>query len=359
MNRPFSVLVYATQHMKIGGIESHLQEFCLWLSKKGAEIDLIVLNADMLQETEEFFKKTCRQFYAGKQKKIHLRIIWLFLIKIKLLGRRYNAVYTNGQGESILPFGKIFSVGGNWVHHYHQSGEAEDQLTWGKSYRRSLAKADMLVACSMSIANKLKSSLNRPIEVIPCFSRDVSFKSRDNKKGEKLKLGYYGRLIPEKGIDILCRLSEDRAFDHVEFHIWGQGPAYPPEFFYGFPNIHYHGPFSGEKELTAVIESLHAYLLISQNPEALPIVLLEVMSAGLPWFATDRGGIPDIFYDIYTTRIIPTASNYEEIKITLLDFAAALSSGKVNHAALREAYQKNFSHEVLAESWLKKLSFPD
>jgi glycosyltransferase involved in cell wall biosynthesis len=358
MNCSFSVLVYATQHMKIGGIESHLQEFCHWLNKKGAKIDLIVLNADLLPETEEFYKKTCRRFYAGKKKKTFLSLMWLFLIKIKLFGKRYNAVYTNGQGESILPFAKMFSIRSTWAHHYHQSCEPEDQLTWGKGYRRALAKADILIACSRSIANKLNSSLNRPVEVIPCFSREVLFISRDNIiKGDKLNLGYYGRLIPEKGIDILCRLSEDKDFGHVEFHIWGQGPAYPPEFFLGFPNIHYHGPFSGEKELAAVIGSLHAYLLISKNPEALPIVLLEVMSAGLPWFATDRGGIPDIFHDIYTTRIIPSSSNYEEIKIALLDFADGIYSGKVNHASLKEAYQKKYSHEVLAKTWLKKLGF--
>jgi glycosyltransferase involved in cell wall biosynthesis len=104
-----------------------------------------------------------------------------------------------------------------------------------------------------------------------------------------------------------------------------------------------------------VIGSLDAYLLISKNPEALPIVLLEVMSAGLPWFATDRGGIPDIFHDIYSTKIIPSSSDYNDIKIALLDFANVIRSGKVNHAALREAYQHHFSHEVLANSWLKKL----
>ena len=355
MNRRFSVLVYTTQHMKIGGIESHLQEFCHWVSKKGAVIDLIVLNADMLPETEEFYKKTCRRFYAGKKKKTYLSVMWLFLIKIKLFGRRYNAVYTNGQGESILPFAKMFSLRSNWVHHYHQSCEPEDKLTWGRGYRQSLTKADLLIACSESISNKLYPSLNRLVEVIPCFSKEVSVKLREAVKGEKLRFGYYGRLIPEKGIDILCRLSEDKDFSHIEFHIWGQGPAYPPEFFLEFPKIRYHGPFSGEKELATVIGSLHAYLLISKNPEALPIVLLEVMSAGLPWFATDRGGIPDIFHDIYTTRIIPSSLNYEEIKIELLDFADAIYSGKVNHASLIEAYQKKFSHEVLTDNWLKRL----
>jgi glycosyltransferase involved in cell wall biosynthesis len=357
VNGSFSILVYSTQHMKIGGIESHLQEFCYSLNKKKVEIDLIVLNSEMLPKTEEFYKKTCRRFYGGKQRTTLFRILWLCLIKVKLLGRRYNAIYTNGQGESIMLFAKMFGVGNNWIHHYHQSCEPEDQLTWGTSYRRSLKSANLLVACSKSIADKLYSSLSRPVEVIPCFSKSVSVKLRQEIKGDKLRLGYYGRLIPEKGIEILCRLSEDEDFRQVEFHIWGEGTSYPPDFFLAYSRICYHGPFSGEKELANAISSIDAYLLISKNPEALPIVLLEVMSAGLPWFATDRGGIPDIFHDNYTTRIIPASSDYNEIKIALLDFVTSIRNGNVNHAALQNAYQQKFSQEILTKTWLNKLGF--
>jgi glycosyltransferase involved in cell wall biosynthesis len=356
MNRPFSVLVFATQHMKIGGIESHLQEFCYWLTENGVKIDLIILDAKMLPETEAFFHKVCRRFFSGNYGKSSFRLLWLFFIKIKLFNRRYDAVYTNGQGKSILPFGRLFSSGSKWVHHYHQSGDAEDQATWGKSYRRSLATADEVIACSNSIARVLAAAINRSVQIIPCFSREVSINSK-RREGGKLKFGYYGRLIPEKGIDTLCELSRDKDLEHIEVHIWGQGSAYPDSFFLAYPNIHFHGPFSGEEELARVIETLDAYLLLSTNPEALPIVLLEVMSGGLPWFATDRGGIPDIFQDPHTTRIIPSFSTYEEIKIELLDFAATIQKGEVNRNSLRNIYATTFSAKVLVKSWFKILGF--
>ena len=356
MSRPISILVYTTQLMKIGGIESHLQEFTHWLSARGAKIDLIVLNCDILPETEQFYLRTCRRFFAGKKRGTLSRLLWLLVIRLTVIGRRYDAIYTNGQGESIQVFAKLFSTAGKWVHHYHQSCEPEDQLTWGETYRKSLTKSDMLIACSNSIAEKLQAALRRPIEVFPCFSRQISIANKELGPVGKLKLGYYGRLIPEKGIDVLCQFSEDRDFSEIEFHIWGQGVTYTSEFFSKFPNIYFHGAFSGEKELTAVIQSLHAYLLISKNPEALPIVLLEVMSAGLPWFATDRGGIPDIFHDIYTTRIVPASFNYSEIKKELLDFIEGIRMGKVDAGALKEAYKSKFSHEILAENWLKIFS---
>ncbi len=96
------ILVYTTQLMETGGIESHLQEFCRQMATTGAEIDLVVLNAAMTPETEEFYKRTCRWTYFGKHGRSYKRLLWMLQLGIKLRGtRKYDAVYTNGQGESI------------------------------------------------------------------------------------------------------------------------------------------------------------------------------------------------------------------------------------------------------------------
>ena len=289
MNRPFSVLVYSTQHMPTGGIESHLQEFCHRLAGCGMQIDLIILNAVMFPDTKSLFQKICRKVYFGNQGKSYLRIFWLFLIKMKLLSRRYDAVYTNGQGGTISLSAKLFSRGSHWVHHHHTSGDTADQLTWGTGYRGALTSAHTLIACSARNASEISSVLKRPVKSIPCFSREIPMNTCSTKR-EKLRFGYYGRLIPEKGIDLLCRLSMDKELNEIEFHIWGKGDAYPSHFFSAYPDLHYHGAFSGELELVKVIETLDAYLLLSSHPEGLPIALLEVMSAGLPWLASDRRG---------------------------------------------------------------------
>ncbi|MDB5138673.1 MAG: glycosyl transferase group 1 [Mucilaginibacter sp.] len=345
------ILVFSTQLMKTGGIESHLREFCTQISKSDVKIDLVILNSCILPLEEEYYNGICNFVHLGKNGRSNgRRLIWLFKIGLKLNRNRYDAVYTNGQGNSIGFFLKFLRLKGLWVHHHHTSGDESDQKEWSKGYIKALKQADKVIACSNRNAEDMKKALNKRIDAIPCFSRKITV----NASGlnlSKIKFGYYGRLIPEKGIDILCQLSEDPDFKDVEFHIWGDGDLYPSEFFEQFLNINYHGTFTGLNGLTDAIASLDAFLLISVNPEGLPISLLEAMSAGLPWLATDKGGIPDIACDPNSTRIISSNSNYQEIKNAVKLFATDISKGNVSRVVQEKLYREKFSSSVLTKRW--------
>src|SRR5690606_25766092 len=122
----------------------------------------------------------------------------------------------------------------------------------------------------------IAAHLGRQINSIPCFSKEILGKKMVRSENT-LNFGYYGRFIPEKGIDILCKLSDDSDLKDIQIHLWGEGQDYPTTFFTKYPKIKYHGTFSGQEELSKVINSLDALLLISTNPEGLPIMLLEAM----------------------------------------------------------------------------------
>lgn len=353
MNRGSSILVYATQHMPTGGIESHIREFCHHMAKSGVNIDLVILNSAMLPETETFFRQGCRKVYLGKGSSSVYRLVWLLYIGLKLCFRPYTAVYTNGHGNSIYILSKLLLRWDKWVHHYHTSGDRVDQSTWGNRYHQALLSAGSVIACSKRNAVNLETTLKRTVISIPCFSRAISTSKAVNRGN--LRFGYYGRLIPEKGIDTLCKLSEEKHLKDIEFHIWGEGAAYPPSFFKNYPSINYHGPFNGREELEKVVESIDGFLLLSVHPEGLPISLLEVMSAGLPWLATDQGGIPDIVLDPYSTKVIPTSSSYIQIKDAILSFAAAIKAGKASNKEQKELYNRKFSSSCLIKQWYKVL----
>jgi glycosyltransferase involved in cell wall biosynthesis len=345
------ILVYTTQLMETGGIESHLQEFCRQMAVTGAEIDLVVLNAAMTKETEAFYRSICRSVYFGRHGRSYKRLLWMLQTGIKLRGtRKYDAVYTNGQGESIWLFSRMLPSYDRWVHHHHTSGDAKDQATWGVKYRKTLQTAHTIIACSHRNAGDMKGVLNRQVDVIPCFSRNVEVPFTEAPAG-KLRFGYYGRLIPEKGIDLICRMSEDADVKDVEFHLWGEGKQYPAAYFDKYPNVRFHGAFAGEAGLKAAIAQLDAYLLLSVHPEGLPISLLEAMSAGLPWLATDRGGIPDIACDPQSTRVISATSSYEEAKAAVIAFAKDIRSGLVTKTAQKELYASRFSAVALRAAW--------
>jgi glycosyltransferase involved in cell wall biosynthesis len=166
-----------------------------------------------------------------------------------------------------------------------------------------------------------------------------------------VKFGYFGRLIPEKGIYTLCKLSDEKDLEDIEFHIWGEGEAFPPSFFEKFKNLKYHGTFSGLTGITNTIASIDAFLLLSIHPEGLPISLLEVMSAGLPWLATDRGGIIDIACDPASTRVVPANTDYSQFKQYIKDFAKDIKQGKVSKDVQKRLYVEKFSATALVCRW--------
>jgi glycosyltransferase involved in cell wall biosynthesis len=345
------ILVFTTQMMKTGGIESHLREFCFQMNKNKVEIDFVVLNAVMLPENEIFFDKICRKLFFVKNGRSFLRLF--SIIRIALICRtvKYDAVYTNGQGNSINFFMSILGGAKRWIHHHHTSGDAGDQATWSGGYKKGLYTATTVIACSKRNALNMEMVLTRKIDSIPCFSRRIEIKTTVKKNTEIVRFGYYGRLIPEKGIDLLCRLSEESDLHNVEFHIWGEGEAYPKEYFNRYKRLIYHGTFQGESELSEVIGSLDAFLLLSIHPEGLPICLLEAMSAGLPWMATDRGGITDIACDPISTRVISSLEDFNEIKQAVRSFADDIMQGKINRELQILQYETKFSSEALIKRW--------
>ncbi len=342
--------------METGGIESHIKEFCLQMNLRGIEIHLVVMNAAMLPENEQFFKKVCRKVFLCKRGRSYLRIFHFFYAGFLCRMQHYDAIYTNGQGDSINNFMSLIGRKKNWVHHHHTSGDLSDQQTWSTGYRKALKNAPLLIACSKKNAKDMNEVLVRNIETIPCFSRKIKFIPKQ-KVNDNIKFGYYGRLIPQKGIDHLCRLSEDEDLKNVEFHIWGEGAAYSSEYFLKFPRLTYHGCFHGEDELTEVINSIDAFLLLSIHPEGLPICLLEAMSAGLPWLATNRGGIADIVSDHYSTRLIAANADYALIKKEMLSFINDINENKLSRENQINLYNNKFSSEALASQWKKAFGF--
>ncbi|WP_158824911.1 glycosyltransferase family 4 protein [Mucilaginibacter lacusdianchii] len=348
------LLVYTTQHLETGGIESHLQEFCKNMAAAGAEIDLVVLNAAMLPETEAMYRKVCRKVYFGRHGRSYKRLAWLIKTGLQVRINRYDALYTNGQGNSPGLFAKLVRSK-NWVHHHHTAGDAADQSSWSDDYAKTLKTANHVIACARRNANDMAAFLKRSIDTIPCFSRKVELGSHPVAATGEVNFGYFGRLIPEKGIDLICRLSEEPELKDIRFNIWGEGPKYPSSYFDGFKNVYYHGTYTGKEGLTNAIAKLDAFLLLSTHPEGLPISLLEVMSAGVPWMATNRGGIADIACDPVSTRLLPNVDNYDQVKQAITQLHHDIVAGKVSRETQVELYEQNFSSAALVKQWSNKL----
>jgi glycosyltransferase involved in cell wall biosynthesis len=345
------IVVFATQHMQTGGIESHLQQFCIQMAKVDVQISLVILNSAMLPETEHLYRNVCHKVFLGHHGRSSKRLWWLVKTALSLSLTRFDALYTNGQGSSAGLFAKLVHFK-NWVHHHHTAGDEADQLTWTENYKKTLVSAHHVIACANRNATDMAKALKRKIDVIPCFSRKVNLHEKKLiKPNERLRFGYFGRLIPEKGIGVICQMSKDPDLQHIEFHLWGEGNAYKPSFFEQYSNVVYNGTYNGLEGLENAINNLDAYLLITSHGEGLPIGLLEVMSAGLPWLSTDKGGISDIVCDPISTHVIPATSTYQQIKEEVIQLADQIRKGLINRNIQLDFYAAKFSSAALVQQW--------
>lgn len=355
-----NLLVYCTQLLKRGGIESHVLQFCQVMSSEGVAVDLVVLSCKMDEEELSNLRSACRHLYINEQTSKPAQLAWLAKTIAVLSTKRYDSVYTNGQGKTIYLFGRLGGFRRRWVHHHHTSGDETDRATWPDDYFKVFDRADTVIACSSKNAQMISSAVGRQIDTIPCFSRRVTKEvGRKRKDGAKIVLGYYGRLIPEKGIELLCKLSEDAKLRHCEFHIWGVPSQYDEQYFAKFSNVRYHGPFDGREELVEVVRSIDVFLLLSVHPEGLPISLLEVTSSGTPWIASDRGGVPDIVVDEDFTILLTSSPSYDESLKAIVALTDKLKSENQSIERLVELYNQRFSEEAITGQWRDTLNLQE
>lgn len=124
-------------------------------------------------------------------------------------------------------------------------------------------------------------------------------------------IGAAGRFEPQKAFDILLKASASiiEQYKDVKFIILGDGPLrnYLESLSKQY-DLNQHILFLGWK--TNVIEYLKIIDIFCQTSiwEALPIILLEVMSLGKPIVATDVGGVRELFKDGDGGFLIPAES---------------------------------------------------
>ncbi len=127
---------------------------------------------------------------------------------------------------------------------------------------------------------------------------------------EKFRVLWTGRLYPEKGADILCKIiiEFNRRYLHlrnkVEFIITGTGPyeKHVHTLAKRFSNVKYLG-YIDSNTLRKNYATSHLYLAPSRS-EGMPLRVLEATASGLPVVGSRIPGIQDIIIDGITGKLI-------------------------------------------------------
>ncbi|MEX1119189.1 MAG: glycosyltransferase family 4 protein [Terrimicrobiaceae bacterium] len=340
-----------------GGIENHLVRFCEHMHAAGVPTVFFCPDYRAGRGLDSRLRKVCERMFvfgsARGKETAWKRVAWLFWRTLLWPRNLRGVLYLNGQGGAPAWVAKgLRGAASRVVLHHHSSGDAEDIASCPGSYLGLMTSADSVVACSESNARLLEAESRRKVEVVYCFSEPCCG-IEPPAPSETLNFGFFGRLIPEKGIDTILRLAVEPSLSDIRWHLWGPLEGYSEGFTDSTPTVDFHGSFHGRAGLLGAMSKLDAFVLFSTHNEGLPLVLLEAMSAGLPWIASDRGGIRDLVSDPSTTLLLPRDFSHAEALTAVRSLADSIKSGVTKPDALRYSYNEKFHPEKLVGDWLR------
>jgi glycosyltransferase involved in cell wall biosynthesis len=200
---------------------------------------------------------------------------------------------------------------------------------------------------------------------LPCFPEppinDVKHKNI-YKKGDIVKLAYFGRIAGNKGIDLVMRaLAASEMLQNLHIDIWGKGEE---ELRLKELNaslnlegrVKFMGSYPNGKAGAEQMASYDCLILCSTRTEGLPLILLEAMAYGLPLMATDIGAICDCCID--NPDAILVQPNERDISNGLAEVYQRVINHSFNSDRQVDFYNKNFSYEVMADRWRTCLEDP-
>ena len=174
-------------------------------------------------------------------------------------------------------------------------------------------KFEHVVCCSEFVRDRLlaESLIPSTATVIYGGTDPQSFKNgandRISKVDQKIRLLYFGRLIPDKGvhtaIEAVGLLAQSGRAQRIELTILGEGsPEYENLLRQKASEmnvediVHFSGKVARE-DIPATIQDYDVFLFTSIWPEPFGRTIVEAMMAGLPVIGSDVGGSREIFRD--------------------------------------------------------------
>lgn len=353
-------LFYVPQMAAYGGIERHVCGLARAAAERGHHVLFLTtsnsLGTDLRTELDHALI-TFRELPRAREKAgVLLKTLWLYNEVRRSRSRSWDVIYTNGQSALSQVVWRAAGKGTRIVHHHHNAADPEEQKTWSPSFRRVLQRAQVLIGCSNATRDALNAAVGRrDARFMPYLTRCPVESSQivDRPPHRPLRFGFSGRLIPEKGIDAILALASDPGLVNLEWHVHGAGAAYPPDRFTGNPRLIYHGAFTSAAEHAAALLALDAAVLFSTHNEGMPLSLIEAMSAGLPWIATDHGGTRELASSPLNAVVASPRPNLAELAADVRVLAARITSGQTSRVAQRAVYDKTFAPPVVAALWLE------
>ncbi|WP_169802748.1 glycosyltransferase family 4 protein [Neobacillus soli] len=335
----------------IGGAQNHLLYLSDWFSKKGHDVHVVLGEEGPLQQAlaEQNIAATVIPIPRTIKLAKDLKALWHVFLFIKK--GNYDIVHSHSSKAGIIArlAGFLNHTSKN-IYTAHGFVFTDPTLSSKKkNLYLSLEKLFSSISTNIiTVSNydyqqgKTYGIKEQKMSVIHNGIPEQAITSHSDWQKKQLRLrdtdkkviGFVGRFVSEKNLDMLLRLASRFNGQKVEFWLIGNGPLYD----------HYQTEIV-KRNLQAIVQlkghqdnvlewmdNMHA-MVITSHKEGLPYVLLEACGRGLPVISTDVGGVKEVV-DPYGTRDILVDINddeamYRKLVSLVSDDSAREEMGKV------------------------------
>src|SRR5216684_97030 len=357
-------IVLAGRFAGHGGIQTHLRSLAVVLAD--ARHDLLLLSFGRAPDTEDDARNDSFLNNSGVRLKylsdsISGRTALGAFLTVQRAMRSFhpNVYFACGTGWNLFAPAVFKPHRCRFVFHEVMSGEPTG---WRDSRWLVRGFFDFVVAQASPGAWNFERMFGcrRPIPVIPAFPATLEKASRiPQTRQHRVPFGsaraaMFGRLFPHKRVAWLVTQWPRLNRSLRELHIFGTGPEEAPirklilENGWG-DSVFCHGSYPDAQAHVDLLSSFDLTLLPTIGAEGSPLVLLESMACGVPFVATDAGGISD--YANADCVIVPR-DDPEAFLLGVQELSSRLVEGMIGHRRLQEFYRMRFSFEVLKGEWL-------
>lgn len=356
------ILIYSPCFNTYGGIETHVVELSCYLATvAGWEVRLLTTSnaleergrRRLLDAGVDFREMPVPYGEASKSEKM----TWLLREVFNAGLFAWDIVYTNGQSNlALLPW-RAAKKSRCAVHHHHTTADYEEREGWSQLYKTVVRTAPHLIAtCNATRANLLQAVPRKEVDTLTCLFPEMPplpENERPHRREFTLQFGFVGRLQRIKGIDTILHMAKQEGGIPIHWHLYGSGIDYHEEDFTGLDHVSYHGRITEHAQLAKIYSQLDAVVLYTRHSEGLPINLLEAMSMGLPWVASDRGGIQELAKINPHCRLLPADFTDAEALELTQDLAKDLTTGYYPRKLQAEVFRKQYGREALGKAWVE------
>jgi glycosyltransferase involved in cell wall biosynthesis len=227
---------------------------------------------------------------------------------------------------------------------------------------RKILKSKYLKLSSVSIAAKesMEEFLNKDKKVsVITHSVDRSYFYKKKNKNNKLKILYVGRIVKEKGIDIIKKLILLDKNKNFDFTLVGNGKdEYILEDIIERENVHYLGKIKDKNILGDIYRKSDVLIVPSKKTktweELFGIVIIEAIISGVIPIATDHVGPKEIINN-KNGFIIKESKN---MHIEIYNILNKLMNNRVLMENIKnnlENESKKYDSKKILEKWLSLL----